>query len=71
MEEVEPVLLRVLLVCTSATEVGVVGRDLSAAAAAAEERDTLEAWFLRKAEVAAVAAAGFTLAPFIGYREVG
>jgi hypothetical protein len=42
MEETEPLLRRVLFVCTSATEVGVVGRALRAAAAAAAESDGLE-----------------------------
>lgn len=55
-EEVEPALRRVLLVCTSATDVGVVGRALRAAAAAAEERAALEVWLERKACAAAVAA---------------
>lgn len=41
--------------CTSATLVGLVGRDLKAAAAAAEERDASEARRI-KAEAAAVAA---------------
>lgn len=41
--------------CTSATFVGLVGRDLSAAAAAAEEREASEARRM-KAEAAAVAA---------------
>jgi hypothetical protein len=49
MEEVEPLLRRVLLVCTSATDVGVVGRALRAAAAAADEREAFEARFFRKA----------------------
>jgi len=61
MEEAEPDLRRVLFVCTSATEVGVVGRDRRAAAAAAEESEAFEAWFFRKAEAAAVAAEGLAL----------
>lgn len=55
-EDVEPALLIVLLVCTSATEMGVVGRDLNAAAAAAAERDAFEAWLRKKACEAAVVA---------------
>jgi len=42
-EDVEPALRSILLVCTSATDVGVVGRDLSAAPAAAAAREALEA----------------------------
>jgi hypothetical protein len=42
MEEVEPLLRSVLFVCTSATEVGVVGRAFSAVAAAAAESEGVE-----------------------------
>lgn len=59
IEEVEPVLWSILLVWTSPTDTGVVGRDRNAAAAAAEESDALEAWFFRKADTAAVAALAF------------
>jgi hypothetical protein len=61
MDEVEPVLRSVLFVCTSATEVGVVGRALRAAAAAAEESEAFEARFFRKAWAAALAAEGSIL----------
>ena len=47
----------VLLVWTSATDVGVVGRFRSAAAAAAEDNDAFDALLERKAAVAAVVAA--------------
>jgi hypothetical protein len=67
MEEVDPLLRIVLFVWTSATEVGVVGRDRSAAAAAAAESDALEAWLFKKACAAAEVADGFTLCPFTGY----
>jgi hypothetical protein len=60
-DEVEPALRSVLFVCTSATEVGVVGRALRAAAAAAEDRAALEARFFRKAWAAALAAEGSVL----------
>lgn len=68
MEDVEPDLLIVLFVCTSATEVGVVGRDRKAAAAAADDREALEAWFFRKAWAAAVAAEALALDPLRGCR---
>ena len=42
MEDVEPVLLIIRLVWTSATEVGLIGRDRRAAAAAADDSDTFE-----------------------------
>jgi hypothetical protein len=42
-------LLTVLFVCTSATEMGVVGLDRNAAPAAAEAREAFEARFFRKA----------------------
>jgi hypothetical protein len=66
IEDVDPVLRIVRLVCTSATFVGVVGLDRSAAAAAAEERDAFEAWFRRKTEVAAVMAAALAVDPLRG-----
>jgi hypothetical protein len=66
MDEVEPARRSILLVCTSPTDIGVVGRDRRAAAAAADESDALEAWFLRKAEAAAVAADGLGLEIFGG-----
>lgn len=65
-DEVDPALLIVLFVCTSATEMGVVGRDFSAAAAAAAERDAFEARSRKKACDAAVAADALTLDPFRG-----
>ena len=49
---------RIRFVCTSLTGVGLVVWVRSAAAAAADERATLEARFARKACAAAVAAAG-------------
>lgn len=67
IDDVEPLLRRVRLVCTSATLVGVVGLDRRAAAAAAEDRDALEAWFFKKACAAAVAAEGLAFVPFRGY----
>jgi hypothetical protein len=60
-DEFEAVLRRVRFVCTSATDVGVVGRALRAAAAAAEESEAFEARFFRKAWAAAVAAEGSAL----------
>jgi len=45
---------------------GVVGLDRNAVAAAAEDREALETWFLRKAWAAAVAAEGLALDPFNG-----
>lgn len=68
IEDVEPDRLIVLFVCTSATEVGVVGRDRKAAAAAADDREAFEARFFRKAWAAAVVAEGFTLDPLRGYQ---
>jgi len=65
-DDVDPERFRVLLVCTSATEVGVMGRALSAAAAAADERDAFEDRFFRKAWVAAVVAAEWAVTPFSG-----
>jgi hypothetical protein len=61
MEEVELVLRKVLFVCTSATFVGVAGRALKAAAAAADEREALEARLFRKACAAAKEAEGSVL----------
>jgi len=65
-EDVEPALRSILLVCTSATDVGVVGRLRRAAPAAADAREALEAWLFRKAWAAAVAALGFALEAFKG-----
>jgi hypothetical protein len=42
IEDVEPVLRSILLVWTSATDVGVVGKDRNAAAAAADDSDAFE-----------------------------
>jgi hypothetical protein len=64
MDELEPALRSILFVWISPTDTGVVGRDRNAAAAAAEESDTLEAWCLRKAEAAAVAADGLAVDEF-------
>ncbi len=61
MEEVEPALRRVRLVWTSATDVGVVGRDLRAVAAAAEDNEVFEFRWERKADAAAVIAEESTL----------
>jgi hypothetical protein len=63
IEEFELVLRIVLFVWTSATEVGVIGLDRNAAAAAAADSDAFEAWLLRKAEVAAVCAEALTRPP--------
>jgi hypothetical protein len=68
IDEVEPVLWSILLVWTSPTDTGVVGRDRNAAAAAAEESDAFEAWFFRKAETAAVAALALGVDGFEGCR---
>ena len=65
-DDVDPDRFRVLRVCTSATDVGVIGRALSAAAAAAEEREAFEERFFRKACVAAVVAAEWAVTPFNG-----
>lgn len=65
-DDVEPVRLRVRFVCTSATDVGVIGLALSAAAAAADESETFEERFFRKADVAAVVAAGLAVARLRG-----
>jgi hypothetical protein len=65
IEEFELVLRIVLLVCTSATEVGVVGRARNAAAAAAADKEALEAWGFRKANAAAVCAEAFALGPLL------
>lgn len=68
-EDVEPALLSVLFVCTSATEMGVVGINRNAVAAAADERatsDALEFKSLRKAWAAAVVAEALALGPFRG-----
>jgi hypothetical protein len=68
-DEFEPCLRRVLFVCTSATDVGVVGLDRNAVAAAAEESDALEAWFFRNAWAAADVAEGLALVPLSGYNQ--
>jgi hypothetical protein len=65
IEEFELVLRIVLFVCTSATDVGVVGRARNAAAAAAADNEALEAWGLRKANAAAVCAEGFAFGPLL------
>lgn len=65
IEEFELVLRIVLFVCTSATDVGVVGRARNAAAAAAADKEALEAWGLRKANAAAVCAEAFALGPLL------
>lgn len=56
----------VRFVCTSATLVGVVGRDRNAAAAAADEREEVDAR-RANAEAAAVAAFGFAVAAVNGW----
>lgn len=48
-EELESLRRIVLFVCIVETSIGVVGRDLNAAAAAAEDRDAFEARCPRKA----------------------
>lgn len=71
-EEIDALRRRVRFVCSSATFVGVCGRARSAAAAAADESDLfgfcLEADM--KADAAAVAALGFTVAEVEGYERV-
>jgi hypothetical protein len=64
IEEFELVLRIVLFVCTSATDVGVVGRARNAAAAAAADKEALDAWGLRKANAAAACAEAFALGPW-------
>ncbi len=72
IEEIEELRRMVRFVCTSLTLVGVCGRARSAAAAAAEESDLLgfclEADM--KADAAAVAALGFTVAGVRGYGKM-
>jgi hypothetical protein len=63
IEEFELALRIVLFVWTSATDVGVVGRARNAAAAAAADKEALDAWGLRKANAAAACAEAFTLGP--------
>ena len=67
MDEVELVLLKVLLVCTSLTDVGVVGLAFRAAAAAADEREALEARFFKNACAAASEAEGSVLVALRDY----
>lgn len=64
-EEFELARRIVLFVWTSATFVGVVGRALSAAAAAAADKEVDEARCPRKACAAAVVAEGLTLATLL------
>jgi hypothetical protein len=64
-DETDPLRRRVRLVWTAATLVGVVGRALRAAAAAAEDRFGVDPLRL-KAEAAAVAAFGFAVAAVRG-----
>jgi hypothetical protein len=66
IEDVEPLLFIVRFVCTSATDVGIDGLARNAAAAAAAERDTFEAWLFRKAWAAAVVADALALGPLRG-----
>lgn len=68
-DDVDPALRSVLLVWTSATDVGVVGRDRNAAAAAAEDRDAFEERFFKKACAAAVVAEALALDPLRGYEK--
>lgn len=65
-DDMDPCRRIVLLVSTTETSIGVVGRDRSAAAAAADESDDVEARLLRKAWVAAVVAEGFAVDAFSG-----
>lgn len=66
-DDTEALRLCVRFVCTSATLMGVVGRDRNAAAAAAaEEREELDAR-RANAEAAAVAAFGFAVAAVSGW----
>jgi hypothetical protein len=67
IEEFELVLRIVLFVWTSATDVGVVGRARKAAAAAAVDKEALDAWVLRKANAAAVCAEGLAVDPLPKY----
>jgi hypothetical protein len=62
LDETEPFRRRFRLVCTSATLVGVAGRALRAAAAAAEESDRFGLLVRLKTARAAVAAFGFAVA---------
>lgn len=65
-DEFEPDLRSIRLVWTSATDMGVVGLDRNAAAAAEAEREALEVWFFRNAWAAAVVAEGFAFDAFRG-----
>ena len=71
IDEVEPDLRSILLVWTSPTDIGLVGRARNAAAAAAADSDALETWFFKKAEAAAVAALALAVEEFKGCREHG
>lgn len=71
IDEFDPALRSILLVWTSPTDTGLVGRARNAAAAAAAERDALDAWFFRNAEAAAVAALASAVEAFKGCREDG
>lgn len=70
-EEIEALRRIVRLVCTSLTLVGVCGRARRAAAAAADESDLFEFCLAAdmKADAAAVAALGFTVDEFRGYKR--
>jgi len=65
LDEFEAVLRMVLFVCTLPTSIGVVGRDRKAAAAAAPAREEDDAWDLRNAWAAAVAADADGLTPLL------
>lgn len=65
----EGLLLCALFDCTSATFVGVIGRALRAAAAAAEDKDEVESRRLMNTAAAAVAALGFAVSLVRGYRK--
>lgn len=71
IEEFELVLRIILFVWTSATDMGVVGLDRNAAAAAAAESEAFEARCPRKAWDAASVADGFAVDPLIlsGYHN--
>lgn len=62
-DDVDPALRSVRFVWTSATEVGVVGSDRKAAAAAADDKDAFDDRFFRKAWAAAVVAEALALDP--------
>lgn len=66
-DDTEGLLLAARFDCTSATFVGVIGRALRAAAAAADDKDALESRRLMNTAAAAVAAFGFAVSRVKGY----